>query len=607
MRLIEARIKNFRGYKNEVSITFDSNITAVTGRNDAGKSSILEALDIYFEGGEVSIEKDDFCVESPDSPIEITCIFDDLPEKLVLDETYETSLSNEYLVNQNGQFELKKRFKRSSLTKPEVLICSYHPTAQNYSDLHSLKLADLKKRALEIGVSATAVSDARISSEWRKAIWRSQANLGLENFDLDISKFSADSKSVQEQIQKAMPLFALFKSDRESKDSDPQAKNPMQEAVKQAQAELRSRIEELEKEIQAKVIERANKTLEKLREMDPGLAEQLKPRFKNNPKWTFDFSLDGDGDIPINKRGSGVRRLVLLNFFRAEAERKVADKNAPSVIYAFEEPETSQHPANQEMLINALIDLSKRINCQVIVTTHVPALAALLPISGLRLIEKIDGKPVVSFGSDDVIGRIADSLGVLSEIGAAKAKALLLVEGPGDLLFFNHICNQLKSSGEINAGFEDKNILLVPIGGCGNLKHWKTKKIADQFGIPWGIVIDSDLGTSEAEKNSAAIETLKAEGKKAYLTRRREPENYIDIEVVRPHFIQSDINIFLTESCDAKELIGKATKIRAERVLEKFWPSMTLDKIRVSEMYVDSSGVEKFELTEMVKDFLTLV
>ena len=116
--------------------------------------------------------------------------------------------------------------------------------------------------------------------------------------------------------------------------------------------------------------------------MDTSLASQLLPRFKKTPTWTFEFALDGEDGIPINKRGSGVRRLILLNFFRAESERKVANKNAPSVIYAFEEPETSQHPSNQEMLIRALVEVGAKGNCQVLVTTHVPALAGLLPVSG---------------------------------------------------------------------------------------------------------------------------------------------------------------------------------------------------------------------------------
>ena len=59
-------------------------------------------------------------------------------------------------------------------------------------------------------------------------------------------------------------------------------------------------------------------------------------------------TITGDNDIPINKRGSGIRRLILINFFRAEAERRIREMNAPSIIYAIEEPETSQHAEHQK-------------------------------------------------------------------------------------------------------------------------------------------------------------------------------------------------------------------------------------------------------------------
>jgi len=52
---------------------------------------------------------------------------------------------------------------------------------------------------------------------------------------------------------------------------------------------------------------------------------------------------------------------ALLNFFRAEAERRRRERNVPSVIYAIEEPETSQHTAHQKILIRALLELLKLI------------------------------------------------------------------------------------------------------------------------------------------------------------------------------------------------------------------------------------------------------
>jgi predicted ATP-dependent endonuclease of OLD family len=605
MRLKEIGIKNFRGYKAERRVPVDADVTGITGRNDVGKSTILEALDIFFPGGETTIDKDDFNVSEPDGLVEIRCIFDGLPAEIVIDEANKTTLAEEHLLNANGDLEVLKRYKRSS-KEPSIYIVAAHPSKVGADDLHTLKINDLKKRAKELGVTDAEVSDARVSASWRAAIWSKTGDLAKQERELEIGKFATESKTIQDKIFRQLPLFALFKSDRESKDSDPQAKNPMQSAVTQAKEELRVEIERIQDEIQKRVLDRAQKTLEKLKDMDPALASQLVPRFKKAPSWSFDFSLDGEDDIPINKRGSGVRRLILLNFFRAEAERKVEDNKAPSVIYAFEEPETSQHPSNQELLVRALIQVGQRSNCQVLLTTHVPALAGLLPVDGLRFLEKKDGQPEIRFGSEQVLADIADSLGVFPDPNASSAKALLLVEGAGDVVFVRHAALKLKEAGHIPITPEDKGILPVIIGGCGNLKHWRTKRLADQFGIPWAILLDSDLGTPDEHKNRQAIAELQNLGKKAYITRKREPENYILPEVVAP-YVQGGATVAYTDTCDAKKIIGTATLKRQDSVLEKFWQLMTVEHIRQVERYEDENGDERFELTEILSDLLTLI
>ena len=70
----------------------------------------------------------------------------------------------------------------------------------------------------------------------------------------------------------------------------------------------------------------------------------------------------------MNKRGSGVRRLILLNFFRAKAEEKASRDNR-TLIYAIEEPETSQHNEHQKILIDALKELANKGH-QILLTTH---------------------------------------------------------------------------------------------------------------------------------------------------------------------------------------------------------------------------------------------
>lgn len=47
MKLREVVLKNFRGYYDETRITIDD-LTALIGKNDIGKCTILEALDIFL-------------------------------------------------------------------------------------------------------------------------------------------------------------------------------------------------------------------------------------------------------------------------------------------------------------------------------------------------------------------------------------------------------------------------------------------------------------------------------------------------------------------------------------------------------------------------------
>ncbi len=87
----------------------------------------------------------------------------------------------------------------------------------------------------------------------------------------------------------------------------------------------------------------------------------------------------------MNKRGSGVRRLILLNYFRAEAEERAGSSKGS---YALEEPETSQHPEYQKILIDSLIKLANDENRQVIITTHSPEIAKIAENENLILIKK---------------------------------------------------------------------------------------------------------------------------------------------------------------------------------------------------------------------------
>ncbi|BAR96669.1 predicted ATP-dependent endonuclease, OLD family [Prevotella intermedia] len=66
--------------------------------------------------------------------------------------------------------------------------------------------------------------------------------------------------------------------------------------------------------------------------MNPDIAEGLEVKIPEvkDLKWAELFksvSIEGNDGIAMNKRGSGVRRLILLNFFRAKAEEKASRDN----------------------------------------------------------------------------------------------------------------------------------------------------------------------------------------------------------------------------------------------------------------------------------------
>ena len=59
MRLKSVKLTHFRGYRATTVIPVDEAMTGIVGRNDYGKSTILEALAIFFESGDVKADKSD--------------------------------------------------------------------------------------------------------------------------------------------------------------------------------------------------------------------------------------------------------------------------------------------------------------------------------------------------------------------------------------------------------------------------------------------------------------------------------------------------------------------------------------------------------------------
>lgn len=390
MKIKSVTINRFRGYAEPIKVDVDD-LCVLVGKNDIGKSTIFEALDVFFNEGKgcVKLDKDDInkkCAADGNDCIEIAVEFVDLPNTVLIDTTNQTTLSSEYLLTGTGTLEVVKRYPNAG--KEKVFIRALHPTHIACRDLLQKKNPELKKL---LGDQGLECGDKTKNAVLRKAIWQAQADLQLAEVEIEVAKI--DAKNIWEQLKSYMPLYTLFQSDRKNSDGDNEVQDPMRLAVREilGDPKIQKELSDVAETVKDRLDEVAARTLDKLREMNPAIANSLDPRLPDSEslKWADVFknvSISGDEDIPINKRGSGVKRLVLISFFRAEAERRQQAVNLPNIVYAIEEPETSQHPEHQRALIDALIALSSADNTQVFVTTHSPEIVKRLRFENILLI-----------------------------------------------------------------------------------------------------------------------------------------------------------------------------------------------------------------------------
>lgn len=531
MRLDAVSIANFRCYGEGVRVELDD-LTTFVGRNDIGKSAILEALEIFFNGDIVSMEQGDAHVHNTDKTVSITCEFSELPRTLTLDAGAETTLADEHLLANDGRLKIRKSFDCTS-KKPseEVFVIANHPTAADCDNLLELKEKELQKKVKDLGLEVALKGNPGM----RRAIWAAAGDLQLREVAIPVGKPKEDVKRIWEQIEPHLPMFALFQSDRSSRDSDDEVQSPMKAAVAAAIAEVQEDIARIQAKVREKAEEIAKNTHAALATIDPNLASELTPEFSppTAAKWQglFSLGLNTDDGIPLNKRGSGVRRLVLVSFFKAEAERRLKTSAKRSIIYAIEEPETAQHPSNQRILIDSLKALSEDSGCQVLLTTHSPGFASSLPQESIRYVSRHADtkKPQIQSGVD-VFGQVAEALGVTPD---SRVQVLVCVEGPTDVLALKALSRALHQDDATLPNLEsDERLAFVVLGG-GTLEHWVNQHYLRGLNKREVHIYDGDV---PRYAESARVINERGDGSWGVVTAKHEIESYLHRDAISMAF-----------------------------------------------------------------------
>ncbi|MDT4807052.1 AAA ATPase domain protein [compost metagenome] len=507
---------------------------------------------------------------------------------MTLDAGAETTLEAEFLLTAGGSLKIRKSFDCSKKTvSAEVSILAHHPTAVGVADLLELKERDLQRRVDEQKLPVARKGNPGM----RQALWAAAGDLHLKEVEIHVTKPKEDSKRIWDQLEPHLPLFALFQSDRSSRDSDGEVQNPMKAAIAAAIAEVQDDIERIQLKVREKAEQIARTTHEALKTIDPGLARDLTPQFAppTAAKWTglFSVSLDTDDGIALNKRGSGVRRLILVSFFKAEAERRLRNGTTRNIIYAIEEPETAQHPNNQRILIESFKTLATERGCQVILTTHSPGFASELPTESIRFVTRgNDMKPEIQAGAD-VFGNVAETLGVVPD---SRVKVLLCVEGPTDIIALKCLSRALHAADQTVLNLEsDPRVAFVLLGGS-TLKHWVAAHYLRQLNRPEVHIYDSDVATY-----GAAIDDVnkRTDGSWGVLTAKHEIECYLHADAIKEAF-GVDVMIVDQPGADGKAVpkmfaevysaqqrfdgVMKDTQAKI-RLADKAFPLMTAERV----------------------------
>lgn len=484
MELRSVRLKNFRGYR-DIKIQFSGGLQILVGKNDIGKSTVFEALDIFFNGKDANVKLsiDDFNVAAKlagENEFSVTCEFELTGTDEICIETVKIDPSKEYLLNANGYIEIKKQWSLDSLKDVTYINCNVPQCIP--LELLTAKQTDLKKKIKELKLESQC--NQTTNSSMRQALYR----YFLENTDsimeehLIQTKNALSEKDIYENISRSFPDFYLFKADRKNSTSDDEVQNPMSIAVKRAFEceDIVARINEIEGIIINQLNQINQATIEKLSSFGVECGNSLNARISAN--WVSAIKndiLDGD-EVPINKRGSGVRRLLLLSYLMAEADKKSFEKNKKNIIYAIEEPETALHPMMQNKFIEQLLLLSKANRFeygdetpsnadelkkyQVFITTHLPNFVSYANYDQIIYLHK-SNESVERYGGDDLKEFIQKEMG---RIPIIDYKYVVFVEGENDISALRNLGNipELKSIFDINS----QSINLIPLLGSNLLK-----------------------------------------------------------------------------------------------------------------------------------------
>ena len=513
MRIKSVRIKNFRALK-DVTIPFDS-VTTFIGPNGTGKSTVLRALDWFFNSKSSSLLDKDCSFGATGEDIEVQVTFFDLTEK-------DRAALGKYAPEGASTFTMWRTSRVSAGTDvisanaksfPEFNIIKEASGATAKKELY----ADLRRSRPDLNLPAAntgpAVDQAIVAWESTHTDRLIDAPEALQtNFFgfnsggkmsglFDFVLVTADLRAGEESIDgKSSIIGRILERSIDRTAADEQ----IAEVVKDARIRQQQIYEEAFKEKLEAMTRQLN---EVVASYSPGRMVKIAPADVElkAPRTTFDVAvMDGLTPTDVVRQGHGFQRTLLISALQLLAQSGAASSEGV-ICLAIEEPELFQHPIQAQAFAKVLRslaeDAAKRI--QVTYATHSPYFLEVRHFNQVRRLTRSSGEaPLVTVHfstvegvkialqgivDPDVVDRRLDH-NVAGQLAIALfAHRAFLVEGPTESAVFYGIGDR-NSPGSTEA----TGIAIIAVGSKAAIPL--THAILTAIGVPAYALFDADSG-----------------------------------------------------------------------------------------------------------------
>ena len=491
-------VENYKPIRDSGPINI-GDMTTFIGKNDAGKSSFLEALHIFLDGGKPD---DDHFHKREAESISFIATLSEVPTGL------EQALSEEYLPDDGEEFTVKKEFTHRENKTPK---------AETFVNGEKMAKGAVVEDGEELYKAAS-----------RNYIWEYFAEPLLIVAERDVNE-ETKLKGGTFLNKLLMPVLKGGGLHDEIDEQIEELKGSLQETSEGIG-------DKLTKYMQSHLsdVERVN--------MSPGsiqISKAISPKIHLEDEHLSE-------SVDVRERGSGVGSLLLLSMMQAYVDLQVGE----GYMLLFEEPGNFLHPAAERKMLDALRNIADS-GGQVMITTHSQVFIDNRSAAEMYITRRNSG--VTNFERIE-----EDAFKAVDEIGARNSDILqsdfvIYVEGPSDVKVLEALSEAYVDD------WNEHNITIQHLGGTGNMRHCEPEKLK-KINRHFAFLFDSDK-TSADDDLKGEVESIREQADEAdiecHVLERREIENYYHPdsigEVLSIPVSEDDV----TEYCDVEETVNR--------------------------------------------------